>query len=340
MEYTLLGRTGLRVSRLALGTAVLGLAPPEEEADALVHAALEFGINLFDCANTYGNRPSFDREGLPPAQARKHSEELLGRALKGHRDEVILCTKVSEPMGMGVNDGGMVIPGVGGQGGGLSRFHIMRELERSLRRLGTDHVDVYHMHHPDPDTGIDETLRAMDDLVHQGKVRYVALSTYSGWQMTHAVMTADRDRLSRPVLNQVPYNMINRGSEAEVVPAALELGLSLTCFSPLAGGALAGVDVMNRPYSGYRRWGAPFDYTPEQKDAASNLDEVSKKWGFEPAQLALHWLLNRPAVAAAIVGPETPEELKRNLDAFEVKLDDSQEAELDAVGQGVPGMPI
>ena len=336
MEYVLLGRTGMRVSRLALGTAVLGLTPPEEEVDGLVHAALDVGVNFFDCANTYGNRASFDRDGLPAAQRRKHAEELLGRALKGHRDEVVLCTKVSEPVGPGVNDGGIKMPGVVGHGGGLSRFHIMREVERSLRRLGTDHIDVYHMHHPDPDTEIDETLRAMDDLVRQGKVRYVALSTYNGWQMTKAVMTADHQGLARPVLNQVWYNMMTRGVEAEVVPAALDLGLSLTCFSPLAGGALAGTDVMNRPYSGIKRWGAPFDYSEPQKVAAASLDALAREWGYAPAHLALHWLFTRPGLASAIIGPETPEELQRNLGAFDVRLDTEQTQTLDEIGRDVP----
>jgi 1-deoxyxylulose-5-phosphate synthase len=340
VHHVLLGRTGLRVSRLALGTTVLGVAPPESEVDALVHAALDVGVNLFDCANTYGNRRSFDREGLPTAAARKHAEELLGRALRGRRDEVVLCTKVSEPVGDGPNDGGLVMPGSTGKGGGLSRYHIMREVEHSLRRLGTDHIDIYHLHHPDPDTAIDETLRAADDLVRQGKVRYVALSTFAGWQLAQAALTAERDGLTRPILNQVPYNLVNRAVESEVVPAALALGLAITCFSPLAGGALAGAEVMARPYSGYRRWGVPFDYTPEQRSAATQLDEVAHRWGHTPAQLALHWLLSRPAVAAAIVGPENPDELAKNLTAFDVELDPDQLAELDAIGRDVPGMPI
>src|SRR5688572_11239315 len=141
MDYALVGRTGLRVSRVALGTALLGLSPREDDVDALVHSALDLGVNVFDCANTYGNRPAFDRPGLPPASQRKNAEELLGRALKGRRDDVVICTKVSEPVGGGVNDGGRTrrVPGVVGRGGGLSRFHITREVERSLRRLGTDH---------------------------------------------------------------------------------------------------------------------------------------------------------------------------------------------------------
>ena len=340
MDHVLLGRTGLRVSRLALGTAVLGLAPPPEGVDALVGAALDAGVNLFDCANTYGNRRSFDREGLPNAAQREHAETLLGRALRSVRDDVVLCTKVSEPVGDGPNDGGSVRPGSSGKGGGLSRFHILRECERSLRRLGTDHIDVYHFHHPDPDTAIEESLGAADDLVRQGKVRYVALSTYNGWQTMQAVLTAERDGLARPVLNQVPYSLVNRGVEAETVPAARALGLPLTCFSPLAGGALAGAAVRSRAYSGYRRWGVGFDYLPEQRAAAEQLDEVAASWGAAPAHLALGWVLAQPGVASAIVGPETPSELHELVGALDVRLDAEQLAVLDGIGRDVPPMPV
>jgi aryl-alcohol dehydrogenase-like predicted oxidoreductase len=216
----------------------------------------------------------------------------------------------------------------------------MREAERSLRRLGTDHIDVYHLHHPDSASGIEETLRATDDLVHQGKVRYVGLSTYAAWQMTQAAMTAERYGVARPILNQVVYNMINRGVEVEIVPAASELGLSLTCFSPLAGGALAGAEVMNRPYSGLRRWGVPMDYTPEQKQAATDLDKLARQWGYAPPQLALHWLFTRPSLAAAVVGPESPEELEQNLGALDVRLDAEQQAALDEVGRAVAPSPF
>jgi aryl-alcohol dehydrogenase-like predicted oxidoreductase len=318
----------------------LGLAPPEDGCDALVHAAIDAGVNFFDCANTYGNRGSFDREGLPSASQRKHAEALLGAALEGHRDEVVLCTKVSEPVGAGPNDGGMTMPGIGGQGGGLSRYHIMREVERSLARLNTDHIDIYHLHHPDADTAIDETLRAVDDLVRQGKVRYVGLSTYNGFQLAEAVFTAEKLGISRPVLDQVPYSLLNRWAEPEVAPAATALGLSLTCFSPLAGGALAGEEVMNRPYSGLKRWGAPFDYTPEQKAAAVRLGELARAWGHAPAHLALRWLMSRSPVAAAIIGPETPDELTESLGVFEVHLDAQQLDELDAIGRVEPALPI
>jgi|SRR5882757_1696309 len=325
MDYVVLGRTGLRVSRLALGTALLGLVPPKEEAEDLVRAALNHGINLFDCANTYGNRATFDRPGMPPAAERMHAEELLGLALRGIRDEVVLCTKVSEPVGPGVNDGGFgtLIPG-GVRGGGLSRYHIMREVERSLRRLATDHIDIYHFHHPDSDTAIEETLRAADDLVRQGKVRYIALSTYPAWQMTQAVMTADHADLARPVLNQVHYNLLSREVEADVVPAALEFGVGLTCFSPLAGGALAGTDVLQRQYVGAKRWGHDQDFSVRQKEAAANLEELADAWGSAPAQLALAWLLSRPAVSTAIIGPENAAELSQNASAADLRLDAEQ----------------
>jgi len=327
MEYQLLGRTGLRVSRLALGTALLGLAPPEDDVDELISTAIDVGVNLFDCANTYGNRPSFDRDGAPAAAERKHAEELLGRALRGRRDDAVLCTKFGEPVGEGVNDQG------------ASRAHIVREVERSLRRLDTDRIDIYHLHLPDPETPIDETLGELDDLVRQGKVRYVGLSRFAGWQLTQAVLTAEHLGLARPVLDQVAYSMINRACETEIVPAALALDVSITCFSPLAGGALAGADVMARTYTGYRRWGAPFDYTPEQKSAALELSALADGWGVPAGHLALRWLLARPAVAAAIIGPESADELRASAGVFEVQLDAAQLETLDEIGRAVPGMP-
>ncbi|MGD9997501.1 MAG: aldo/keto reductase [Ilumatobacteraceae bacterium] len=333
MEYALIGNTGLRVSRLAIGTAVFGIAPPEDGCDALVGAALDAGINLFDCANTYGNRAAFDRPGSPASVERAHAEELLGRALKGRRDDVVLCTKVSEPVGAGPNDGGISIAGLGDKGGGLSRYHIMREVERSLRRLGTDHIDVYYFHHPDPETAIEESLRAADDLVRHGKIRYVGLSTYAGWEMTEAVMTAERHGLSRPIVNQVVYNLTNRWPEREVVPAANHLGLGLTCFSPLAGGVLAGGAAIDRAHGGMRRWGLSYDYTDEQRHVASELGELATEWGHAPTGLALAWLLSRRPVAAAIVGPETPAELGESLVALDLHLDADQLDRLDAIGR-------
>ncbi|OPX06675.1 hypothetical protein B1964_28470 [Gordonia sp. i37] len=333
MQYQLLGRSGVRASRIALGTALLGLAPSGPDAEKLVHAAIDHGINVFDCANTYGNRPAFDRPGLPPASERRYAEEVLGEALRGRRDDVLVCTKVGEPVGDGVNDGGLTIPGQVNTGGGLSRFHIMREVDRSLTRLGTDHIDIYHLHHPDPDTPILETLDTLDSLVQQGKIRYVGLSDHLGWQMTQAVMVADSHSLPRPILNQIHYNMISRGPEVEVVPAASELGVSLTCFSPLAGGALAGAEVLDRSHAGMKRFGVPFAFTDTQRRVAVELSGLARRWGVAPAHLAMQWLWSRPGVATAIIGPESVDELDSAVEAFGVTLDAEQFAELDSVGR-------
>jgi 1-deoxyxylulose-5-phosphate synthase len=337
VEYRLLGRTGLRVSQIALGTALLGLAPGESESETLVHHAIEAGVNLFDCANTYGSRSSFDRDGLPPAHERRHAEELLGRALGSHRDEVIVCTKVSEPVGFGINDGGY-FGAPGGHGGGLSRYHILREVDRSLRRLQTDRIDILHAHHPDGDTAIEDTLRTFDDLVHQGKVRYVALSTYNGWQTAEAVLTADRYGLARPILNQTFYSLMHRGAEKEIIPAAVQFGVAVTCFSPLAGGALAGTSTLTRQYSGMRRWGVPIDYTSEQKQIATDLENLATAWGAAPAHLALRWLLGRPAVVATIVGPESASEFDELARLFDLTVDHEQMAQIDAIGR--PPAPL
>ena len=166
MRYSTLGSTGIKVSCIGLGTATFGVAPFESDAGRLVGRALDLGINLIDTANSYGNQARFDRTGAPPAEARASAEEIVGRALGARRRDVVLCSKVMEPVGAGPNERG------------LSRRHIFNQVEASLRRLGTDHLDLYYAHHPDPATPIEQTLRAFDDLVHQGKIRYATLSTY------------------------------------------------------------------------------------------------------------------------------------------------------------------
>jgi aryl-alcohol dehydrogenase-like predicted oxidoreductase len=321
MEYRQLGHSGLRVSALTLGTMTFGGrgnfqavgATDVAGARRQVDLCLDAGVNLIDTADIYSGG---------------FAEEITGEVIAGRRDSLLLSTKVRMPMGTGPNDAG------------LSRQHIISGCEASLRRLGTDHIDIYHLHHPDPDTAIEETLSAADDLVRQGKVRYIGLSTYQGWQMTQAIMTSERYGYPRPVLNQVPYSLVNRWPEPEVTPAATALGCSLTCFSPLAGGALAGSATMSRPYSGLKRWGLPFDYPPEQKQAALDLEGLAKAWGYPPAHLALAWLLSRAAVASAIVGPETPEELHQNLGALDTRLTAEQLLELDAIGRLPVVLPL
>ena len=330
MEYAILGRTGVRVSRLCLGTATFGVAPLAADASALIHRALDLGINFFDTANSYGNQTRFDRPGVPPAPQRRWAEEMLGEALKGRRHEVIIASKVQEQIGDGPNDGGQ-------KGGGLSRVHIMRQIDQTLRRLQTDYIDVYYMHHPDPITPIDQTLRAFDDLIHAGKVRYGAFSTFPTWKMIEGLWVADRLGLHAPVCHQVAYNLAWRNApmpiEREVQPACLQYGLSMTVFSLLGGGLLTGIDTLSRSHTGAQRWGGR-GFTPEQIQAGEDLDALAKRWGQSPAQLALAWLIARPAVAAAIIGPETIGELEASVPAADLKLTPEQMAEVDAIGQG------
>ena len=331
MQYVRLGRSGIRVSRICLGTAAFGVVPQEADAQALVDKALSLGINFFDTATSYGNRSGQDRPGVPPAEERKSAEEILGQALKGHRDDVILATKVQERVGTGVNDGGP-------DGGGLSRYHIMKRLELSLRRLQTDHIDIYHAHHPDPTTPLEESLRTFDDLVRQGMVRYIALSGFPAWQVANVMWKADKFGLEAPVCHQVNYSMTHRNVERETIPAALEYGLDLTCFTTLGGGLLAGSEFRSgRPIAelGMQRWrqGQGSGFTPAEIDAADNLDAVAGEWGIPAAQLAIGWVLSKPSVACAIIGPETPEEIEESAPAAELKLSPEQLKALDDIGK-------
>jgi len=331
MEYTLLGRTGARVSRLALGTATFGVAPQEKDASKLVHKALDLGINFFDTAVTYGNQPRFDRPGAPLAHQRKSAEEILGVALQGHRDDVIIASKVQERLKPGPNGGGT-------DGAGLSRMFIMQQIERTLRRLGTDHVDIYYAHHPDPSTPIDHTIRAFDDLIHQGKILYWALSTYPAWQLTEAVMLARQYGWYEPVCHQIGYNLTARQVERETLPAAQKFGISHTVFSPLAGGLLTGIAATQRAIVGVQRWmaGSGPGYGPEHISVAEQMAALGQKWDHTPSNLALVWLLSRPTIASAIIGPETIAELEENVHAMDVQLDTAQMAELDEVGKRMP----
>lgn len=307
MKYSLLGRTGVRVSNIALGTAAFGVAPLEEDADALVARALELGVNHFDTANTYGNQSRFDRPGVPPAEARRSAEEILGRALRGHRHEAIIATKVMERVGPGPNDAG------------LSRRHIAQQVEQSLRHLGTDYIDVYYAHHPDPDTPISETLDVFDGLIRQGKVRYFALSLFPAWRLTEALLVAERLGLHSPVALQTSYSLANRGIEPEIVPACLHFGLPVLAFSPLAGGLLSGAAALERPYVGNLRWGGR-GFSEVQAGLARELDGLAGEAGHPPAQLALAWLLSRPAVCGAIIGAEKIETLEISAGASELDI--------------------
>ena len=311
MEYAVLGPTGVRVSRICLGTATFGVAPSPLDAERVVHAALDLGINFFDTADTYGASSVFDRPGAPPAADRESAEEILGRALAGRRHEVLIASKSGAPVGPGVNDRG------------LSRRHVLREVENSLRRLGTDYIDLYYAHYPDPDTPLEQTLATYDDLVRQGKVRYVGLSNHPAWQVTQALWVADDRRAPAPVCVQVKYSLIEREPEQELVPACLRFELSIVPYAPLHGGLLASTQVLERPIHGDKRF-AGRGFADAEVEVARTVEQLGQDWGLRPYQVSLAWLLSRPAVASAIVGAETIEELTGNASAADVALEQTQ----------------
>ena len=323
MKLSPLGSTGMRVSRIGLGTATFGVAPLAEEADRLVGTALDLGINLFDTANSYGNQSRFDRPGAPPAAQRQSAEEILGRALKGRRHDVVLCSKVMEPMGPGPNERG------------LSRRHIFQQIEQSLRRLQTDHLDVYYAHHPDPDTPIDQTVRALADLVREGKIRYWALSTFSAWQMTETLWKADRLGAPPPACNQIAYSLANRAVEEDVLPACERFGITTTVFAPLGGGLLAGEKALSRPVVGARRFGHA-GFNDKRLEFARRFNALASEWSIAPPRLALAWLMTRPAVSAAIVGSETTEELELAASACDLELAPELLSQLEPMGKPEP----
>jgi 1-deoxyxylulose-5-phosphate synthase len=321
MEYALLGSTGVKVSRICLGTATFGVAPSERDADRVVHAALDLGINFVDTADVYGILSVFDRPGAPPAAEREPAERILGRALAGWRDDVVIATKSCVEVGPGVNDRG------------LSRRHIIQQVENSLRRLETDYIDLYYAHNPDPDTPLEQTLSVYDDLVRQGKLRYVGLSNHPAWQFTHALWIADDRRLQAPVCAQVKYNLIDRAAERELVPACLQFGLSIVPFAPLHGGLLAGMQVLEREVHGDMRY-AGSGFPEAELEIGRTVERLSQDWGLRPYQVSLAWLLSRPAVASAIVGAETVEELTANASAADIVLDQAQLDALTTLGVG------
>jgi 1-deoxyxylulose-5-phosphate synthase len=323
VQYSVLGPTGVKVSRICLGTATFGVAPSVQDADRIVGTALDLGINFVDTADVYGNMPVFDRPGAPPADGREPAEQILGRALRGRRDEMVIATKSNGIVGFDVNDRG------------LSRRHIIGQVETSLRRLETDCIDLYYAHDPDPDTPLEQTLAVYDDLIRQGKIRYVGLSNHPAWRVTRALWIADDRGLQAPVAAEVKYNLIDRAAERELAPACQQLGLSLIPYAPLHGGLLADLAVLDRDVAGDERFGAA-GFTQAEVAVAREVDRLSRAWSLAPYQISLAWLLSRPAVTSAIVGPETPEELRANATAADVRLEPAQLAALTACAAEPP----
>lgn len=311
MQYSILGSTGVKVSRICLGTATFGVAPTAQDANRVLGTAIDLGINFVDTADVYGNMPVFDRPGAPVAADREPAEQILGRALRGRREKMVIATKSNGIVGLDVNDRG------------LSRRHIIRQVEASLRRLETDYIDLYYAHDPDPDTPLEQTLAAYDDLIRQGKIRYVGLSNHPAWQVAQALWIADDRRLNAPVAVQVKYNLLDRAAERELAPACQQFGLSIVPYAPLHGGLLADLRVLDRDVSGDQRF-AGAGFTNAEIAVAREAERLSRAWGLAPYQASLAWLLSRPAVASAIVGAETPEELQANATAADIELEQAQ----------------
>jgi aryl-alcohol dehydrogenase-like predicted oxidoreductase len=263
--------------------------------------------------------PVFDRPGAPAAADREPAEEILGRALRGRRDEAVIATKSHGQVRPDINDRG------------LSRRHIIRQVETSLRRLGSDYIDLYYAHNPDPDTPLEQTLAVYDDLIRQGKIRYVGLSNFPAWQVTHSPWIADDRRLHAPVAAQVKYNLIDRAAERELAPACKWFALSIVPYAPLHGGLLADLRVLDREVAGDQRFAGP-GFSDAEIALAREVYNLGREWGLAPYQISLAWLLSRPAVASVMVGAETPEELHANATAADVQLEPMQLDILTAFG--------
>ena len=311
MEYRTLGHCGLKVSALGLGTMTFGHGTDQAEARRMVDVALDAGVNFFDTANTYGG---------------SQSEVFLGQALQGRRREAVVATKFFNPTGPGPNDSGM------------SRRHIMHAIEDSLQRLQMDYVDVYYIHHVDVQTPLEEMLRALDDLVHQGKVRYIGCSNYEAWRLSEALWISETRNLARFVCYQPQYSLVVRDIEYELLPLCQFKGLGVVAWSPLAGGFLSGkYQPGQRVLPGTRSeegWVYP------QRYFAANADEtlqamldVAQRLGHSPAQVALRWVLEQPTITAAIVGARQAEQLRDNLPAAQWPLPDEARQRLNDVSR-------
>ncbi len=314
MDYRPLGRTGVKVSPLCLGAMMFGAwgNPDHDECVAIIHAALDAGINFIDTADVY---------------AAGESEQIVGKALAGRRDDIVLATKVHGTMGKDPNELGN------------SRRWIVRECEASLRRLGTDHIDLYQIHRPDPDTEIDETLAALSDLVHAGKVRYLGSSTFPASEIVEAQWTAERRHRERFVCEQPPYSILVRGIEADVLPTCDRYGMGVIPWSPLAGGWLSGKWRHGVEPKSWRssivpdRWDLSQPGNQRKLDAADALGQLADEAGTPLVQLAVAWVIQHPTVTAAIIGPRTMDQLTSQLGATDVTLD---AATLDRIDEIVP----
>jgi 1-deoxyxylulose-5-phosphate synthase len=329
MDHRRLGRTGLKVSEICLGTMTFAGQSDEAASLAILDAATERGVTFLDTADAYPIPPSPETSG--------RTEEVIGRWLsrRGRRDDLILATKCAIRVGHGPNDAG------------LSRRHILAACEASLRRLGVEHIDLYQAHQPDPETPIDETLRAFDDLVRSGKVRYVGCSNYRAWQLALALGVSEREGLARYDCVQPRYNLLYREFEPELLPLCRDQGIGVIVYNPLAGGLLSGKHQPDAPPPAGTRFtlGAAGElyraryWQSAQFEAVRTLSEFCRGRGLSPATVSVAWVLAQPGITSAIVGASRPEQLADTLAAADLALDDETRAACDALWWTLPRRP-
>lgn len=315
MDYKHLGRSGLKVSRLALGTMNFGYLTDEKEAENIMDSAVDNGINLFDTADIYGSRQYPD---IPKGTGR--SEEFIGNWLKksGKRDKIVLATKLYQPMDYGVNDRH------------LSAYHIRRACDASLKRLKTDHIDIYQMHHIDRATPWDEIFEAMDVLIKQGKISYIGSSNFAGWHIATAQEKALARHMFGLISEQDVYNLKNRAIETEVIPACRYHGIGLILWSPLEGGLLAG--ALDKFENGRRS--DLKDMVSKYHNQLVSYELLCRSLGERPANIALAWCLANPIVTAPILGPRNKTQLEENLRAVDISLSEDTLKKLDQIWPG------
>jgi aryl-alcohol dehydrogenase-like predicted oxidoreductase len=327
MEYRQLGNSGLRVPVLSFGTATFGGgneffkawgSTQVKEASRLVDLCLDAGVTLFDTANVYSSGTS---------------EEIFGQAIKGKRNEILISTKATFPMSNSINDFGS------------SRYHLLKCCDDSLKRLGVDHIDIYHMHGFDANTPVEETLNALNTLVQSGKVRYIACSNFSGWHLMKSLSVSERYGWSKYVAHQAYYSLLNRDFEWELMPLGIDQNIGTMVWSPLVAGLLSGKYRRNQPRPDARvsQGGSPVPAAVISDELLYNvvdvLDAIATETGKTVAQVALNWLLQRPTVDNIIVGARTEEQLKQNFGAVGWNLTLDQVKRLDAVSDTQPVYP-
>lgn len=308
MDYKTLGRAGVKVSSLCLGTMMFGGPTSETDSVRIIHRAMDAGINFLDTANVYNGG---------------ESERVIGKAVSENRDKWVIATKVHGSMGDDVNDSGS------------HRFHIMSAVEASLKRLGTDHIDVYYLHRWDATTRIEESLRALDDCVRQGKVRYIACSNFEGWRVCEALWTSKSQGLEEFVCVQPLYNIVNRDIEVELLPFCKKYGVGVVPYSPLARGVLSGKYLLGKePPEGSRaarkdRRILQTELRDESFEVAQQLIPLAEKHGKTLTQFALAWVLANPTITSVIIGPRTMEQLEDNLGCLDCEISEDDEQAID-----------